>query len=158
MLAPAAAPGSWHQARLPGGAAVMPYPPSMHPVSGDGGTVSAAQLTPAGTFVSYLNATPRQGDETLADWPGFRVAHLLDDNDSSATKLGQARGIKFLGGTGTCVMDTYVTKAKSNHYIEIACFVQGRTKASVIVAAAPSAEWPSVAPVLRRALAAYRVQ
>lgn len=136
----------------------MPYPPSMRPVPGDPGTVSAAQTAGDDVFVNFLNATPHQGTETLANWPGYRLAHLLGDDASSAAKLGQAFGVRFLGGTGTCVMDTYVTKARANNYIEIACIVRGATHTSVIVAAAPSARWASQAPLLRRALAAYRAR
>jgi hypothetical protein len=38
----------------------------------------------AGSTMVYLNVTPRQGDETLRDWAGFRVDHLRDDDARSA--------------------------------------------------------------------------
>lgn len=151
------APAGWPTARLPGGKAVVAYPPVMRRVRSDAGAVSVAQFTRSGAYVKYLNVTPRQGDETLADWPHFRIEHLTDEDASSARVLAESHGIKFLGGTGTCVLDTYVTRVKSHHYTELACFVRGAGTASVIVAAAPAAAWASQSVVLMRAVAAYRV-
>jgi hypothetical protein len=65
-------------------------------------------------------------------------------------------GLSFLGAKGSCVIDHYITKFHANHYQEIACFVQGRTTASVIVAAALQSEWPRAAAMLERAVSAYR--
>jgi hypothetical protein len=56
------------------------------------------------------------------------------------------------------VTDAYITKVRANHYTELACFVRGRTRASVIVAAAPTAHWKRVASLLTRAVAAYQVR
>jgi hypothetical protein len=61
-------PTGWHQVELPAHQAVMAYPPAAHPIKADPGAVAAAALTPAGDFVAYLNATPKQGDESLANW------------------------------------------------------------------------------------------
>jgi hypothetical protein len=72
--------------------------------------------------------------------------------------LAASRGVRFLGGTGTCVIDTYVTKVKSNHYTEVACYVQGKTSSSVIIGAAPAADWATASGQLMRAVAAYRVR
>ena len=66
--------------------------------------------------------------------------------------------VKFRGGTGSCVIDAYVTRIGGHHYQEIACLVQGRTSASVIVAAAPAARWAQARPLLFRAVAAYLVR
>jgi len=152
------APAGWHSANLLGGRAVLAYPPVMHLVQGDRGTVSAAQLTASGAYVLYLNATPKQSTETLRNWPGFRIEHLKKENAATARLLAVSRGVRFLGGTGTCVLDDYVTKIKSNHYTELACFVRGQTTSSVIIAAAPTARWPSASAVLMRAVAAYQVR
>jgi hypothetical protein len=130
----------------------------MHLVAGDRGAVSAAKLNASGVYLMYLNATPKQSSETLEDWPGFRIEHLKEENAVTARLIAESRGVRFLGGTGTCVLDTYVTKVKSNHYTELACFVRGQTTSSVIIAAAPTASWPSASPVLMRAVAAYQVQ
>ena len=53
--------------------------------------------------------------------------------------------------------DDYLTGVKVHHYREIACFVQGRTTASVVVAAALESNWTRAAPLLERAVEAYRV-
>ena len=157
-LAVRPAPAGWRRAALPGDQAVLAYPPSMHLVSGDPGTVSAAQLSSSGAYLMYLNATPRQGTESLRNWPAFRLRHLLDDDASAARLLAQSRGVSFAGGTGSCVVDAYVTKIHRNHYTELACYVQGRTSASVIIAAAPTAGRATLPRALTRAVGAYQTR
>ena len=152
------APAGWSKASLLGGKVVLAYPPAMRKVQSDAGAVSVAQFTGSGAYVKYLNATPKQGGETLADWPRFRIEHLTEEDASSARMIAESHGVKFLGGTGTCVIDSYVTKIKSHHYTELACFVRGPRTASVIVAAAPTAQWASQSAVLMRAVAAYQVR
>ena len=137
---------------------MLAYPPSMHLVSGDPGTVSAAQLSSSGAYLMYLNATPRQGAESLRNWPAFRLRHLLDDDASAARLLAQSRGVSFAGGTGSCVVDAYVTKIHRHHYTELACYVQGRTSASVIIAAAPTAGRATLPRALTRAVGAYQTR
>jgi hypothetical protein len=141
-LVPAAAPAGWHHLTLPNGTAVLSYPPSLRPIGGDTDAVSAAQVGPPGVYQLYLNATPRQGAERLRGWAAFRLRLLTADD----------------GGTGSCVIDTYVTRIGAHHYQEIACLVQGRTSASVIVAATPAATWAQASPPLLRAVAAYQVR
>lgn len=143
---------------MPNGGAVLAYPPTMHRVSADHGAVSAAQFSSSGAFLMYLNATPKQNNETLRDWPHFRLEHLIDDTASKARLLAARHGVRFLGGTGTCVIDTYVTKAKAHRYTELACFVKGKTRSSVIIAAAPAANWATASGPLMRAVAAYQVR
>jgi hypothetical protein len=157
-LVPAAAPAVWPHLTLPNGTAVLSYPPLLHPVAGDTDAVSAARLSPGGAFQLYLNATPRQGAERLQDWAAFRLRLLRSDDAASADEVGAAEGVKFRGDTGSCVIDAYVTRIGAHHYQEIACLVQGRTSASVIVAAAPSAMWAQARPLLFRAVGAYRVR
>jgi hypothetical protein len=157
-LSPAAAPASWRRVTLPDGTAVLSYPPALRPLAGDKDAVSAARLSPGGAFQLYLNATPRQGGERLAHWSAFRL-HLLRSGDAaSAQEVAGAQGIKFRGGTGSCVMDRYVTRIGGHHFQEIACLVQGHTSASVVVAAAPAAQWVTARPLLLRAVAAYLVR
>lgn len=67
-LAAAPAPAGWPRPTLPDGTAVLSYPPSLRRVAGDPDSVSAARLSPAGTYLRYLNATPRQGSESLRYW------------------------------------------------------------------------------------------
>jgi hypothetical protein len=156
-LIPAAAPAGWRHLTLPGQAAVLSYPPALHPVAGDKIAVSAARLGPRGTDLLYLNATPRQGAESLRNWATFRVQHLRADTAASAHLVAAAHGVAFRGGTGSCVLDTYLTQAGHHRYTEIACLVQGRTSASVIVAAAPAAAFARARPLLLQAVAAYQV-
>jgi hypothetical protein len=150
-------PDSWHRVWLPDGTAVLSYPQSLRPLLGDKGTVTAGITTKSGFVVVYLNVTPRQGNETLRNWPDFRVQHLLADNASAATRAGQAMGLAFRGGQGSCVLDSYTTKARANHYQEIACFVQGAHGASVLVAATAATDWGSYAGLLEEAVNAYAV-
>jgi hypothetical protein len=158
LLAAQRAPSGWHFMFLPDRGAVLAFPPSMHRVQGDRGTVSAAEFGHSGSYLLYLNATPKQGQETLRDWPRFRIDHVAEEEHAAPRLLAASRGVRFLGGTGTCVIDTYVTKVKSNHYTEVACYVQGKTSSSVIIGAAPAADWATASGQLMRAVAAYRVR
>ena len=137
---------------------MLSYPPSLRPIAGDTDAVSAARLGPGGGFQLYLNATPRQGAERLRQWAAFRLSLLRSDDAASAHEVAAAEGVKFRGGTGSCVIDSYVTRIGSHHYEEIACLVQGQTSASVIIAAAPAAEWAQARPQLLQAVAAYLVR
>lgn len=157
-LHPAAAPANWRHLELPNRTAVLSYPPGLRPLAGDKDAVSAARLRPSGAFQLYLNATPRQGSERLAHWAAFRLHLLRSDDATSAHQVAAAQGIKFRGGTGSCVMDRYITRVGDHHFQEIACLVQGHTSASVIVAAAPAAQWATAQPLLLRAVAAYRIR
>jgi hypothetical protein len=157
-LVPAAAPAGWPHLTLPDRTAVLSYPPSLRPVRGDTDAVSAAQVSPRRTFQLYLNATPRQGAEQPHGWAAFRLRLLTADDAASARELAAAQGVKFRGGTGSCVIDTYVTRIGAHRYQEIACLVQGRTSASVIVAAAPANTWAQAGPLLLQAVAAYQVR
>jgi hypothetical protein len=157
-LTPRAAPAGWSRLALPNGTAVLSYPPATRPVAGDRDAVSVAERDTSGAVALYLNATPRQGDESLRNWATFRLSRLTADDASSAHKISSASGVRFRGGTGSCVMDDYITRAGAHHYQEIACLVQGRTGASVIVAAALTAQWKQARPVLEQAVAAYAVR
>src|SRR5262249_40179086 len=96
------APPGWHRALLPCGRAVPAYPPAMHLMTGDRGTLTAAQISRSGSYLLYLNATPRQGAESLQNWPRFRVNHLLDEDASAARLLAASRRVRFTGATGSC--------------------------------------------------------
>jgi hypothetical protein len=154
---PGPAPNGWLSATLPDGA-VLSYPPSMRPVTADRGAASAAQLSPAGAYMLYLNATPRQSDETTANWPRFRLSHLREDDARSVHELAAAAAVRFLGGTGSCVLDSYLTRVGGHHYTELACLVRGSRASSVVVAAAPTSRWARASSLLDRAVAAYRVR
>jgi hypothetical protein len=137
---------------------VLSYPPSLRRIAGDTDAVSAGQVGAGGMIQLYLNATPRQGAERLQQWAAFRLRLLREDDAASASQVAAAEGIKFRGGTGSCIIDTYVTRIGGHHYEEIACLVQGHASASVIVAAASTAMWTKESPLLLRAVAAYLVR
>jgi hypothetical protein len=157
-LVPAPAPAGWSGLPLPNGTAVLSYPPTLRPVISDGDAVSAARLSPGGGYLLYLNATPRQGGENLQNWAAYRLRVLTSEDASSAREDAAATELAFLGGTGSCVIDDYITRIGAHHLEELACLVQGRAGASVIVAAAPAARWAQSQPLLERAVAAYSVR
>jgi hypothetical protein len=155
VLRPGPPPVGWRRATLPS-SAVLAYPASWRRIGGDAGTATAALRDAHGHFLSYLNLTPRQGRETLADWAAFRPAHNREEGETRVVSQGSARGVPFRGGAhGSCVRDAYSTKT-SGRFVEIACLVHGSRTDSVIVAAAPPAQWAREWPALRRALEAVR--
>jgi hypothetical protein len=133
----------------------MPYPPGWRRIKTDRGTTTAALLGPGGRYLGYLNATPRQGKETLTDWRTFRVEHNHDEGDRSVTRLAAATGLRFLTGHGSCVKDAY-TSGTGVHYIEIACLVAGAKASTVIVGAAPPSAWARVSGSIERAISGFR--
>src|SRR5579862_2431703 len=139
-FAPAPAPAGWRHLTLPANGAVLSYPPSLTRIRSDPGSVSVERKDSKGDILAYLNATPQQGAEKLSTWPSFRVEHHLDENAISDRVLGKAR-LSFRGGTGSCLIDDYVTRVGHNSYREIACFVVGRHAGSVIIAAGSTSSW-----------------
>lgn len=150
------APHAWPAASLPGGLARLAYPPGWHAARTDPGTVTYVRTDARGRIAGYLNATPRQGPETLANWARFRPAHNADEGDRHVVRHSATTGVPFHGGRGSCVDDSYQTSVTS--YRELACLVAGRHGSSVVVAAAPLARWSSERPALLRALASYAVR
>ena len=153
---PGSPPTAWLRAGLPGQDAALFYPNSLRPMRGDHGTVTVGRNSRSGTVLVYLNVTPRQGDETLRNWPGFRLDHLREDGETAVHVDGVSPALTFRGGRGRCVIDTYITKIHSNHYQEIACFVQGTHAASVLVAATSAKTWRAYQPLLDRVVSSYR--
>jgi len=80
-LHPQQRPRSWKLARLPSGHARFAYPGTWRPIRTDPGTASVALIGHGRLIRGYLNATPRQGRETLANWPSFRIEHLRDEEE-----------------------------------------------------------------------------
>jgi hypothetical protein len=130
----------------------------MRPIAGDASSISAAAKDRSGTILAYLNAGPGSGNEQLSTWASFRIDHLRAEGDGSVHEAGQAVGLAFRGGHGSCVLDDYVTRVKSHHYREIACLVQGRTTLSSIVATALVSAWPTYGTQLERAVGAWQVR
>ncbi len=153
----APAPEGWKTLQLPDGTATLSYPPAAAPLPSDPGTVSAAITSASGDILLYLNATPQQGDESLTNWPAFRLNHLTGEHATMAAQISTGTGMAFTGGTGACLTDSYVTRIGSHRYREIACFVSGANASSVLVAATPEDVWDQYLPQLQQALEAYRV-
>ena len=151
-LRPASAPTGWKVARTQGGAALA-YPPGWTPIKTDPGTASVALLAGGQRIDGFLNATPRQGTETLANWSRFRPEHNQDEGDRGVRSLAATTTARFRSGRGACVIDTYTTSKASYH--EIACLVSGRRSSAVVVAAAPSALWDQQAGTLERAVSSF---
>ena len=104
-------------------------------------------------LVGYLNATPRQGQETLENWGSFRPDHNRDEEDRSVHLIASSTGLPFRGGHGSCVIDDYTTSRAT--YREIACFASGAGSSAVVVAAAPTSSWHQQEATLRRAVSAF---
>jgi hypothetical protein len=154
-LHPQPPPRSWKLARLPSGAATFAYPRIWRPIRTDPGTASVALIGHARSIRGYLNATPHQGTETLANWPSFRIQHLREEESSKDVRLiASAHGLRFRSGRGSCVIDSYRTSR--TRYREIACLVAGARTSSVFVGAAPSKTWAQQAETIERAIASLR--
>ena len=153
-LHPQPPPTGWKLARLPSGAATVAYPKNWRPIRTDPGTASVALLGHAGGIRGYLNVTPRQGKETLANWPSFRIDHLGDEGSTDVRLIARAHGLRFRSGRGSCVIDSYRTSRA--RYREIACLVAGARTSSVLVGAAPSRTWAQQAETIERAIASLR--
>jgi hypothetical protein len=151
-LRPAPAPADWNVTRISGGA-TLSYPPGWRPLKTDPGTATAGLLQGGDELVGYLNATPRQGEETLGNWDSFRPDHNRDEGDRSVHLIASSTGLPFRGGHGSCVIDDYTTSRAT--YREIACFASGERSSAVVVAAAPTSAWHQEAPTLRRAVSAF---
>ena len=151
-LRPVPPPADWNVARISGGA-TFSYPPGWRPLKTDPGTATAALLRGGEGIVGYLNATPRQGPETLENWSSFRPEHNRDEGDRSVHLIASSTGLRFQGGHGSCVIDQYATSRAT--YREIACLVSGARSTAVIVAAAPTSAWRQEADTLQRAVSGF---
>lgn len=151
---PSALPQGWSTQRLPRSAARLPAPAGWRAGRTDPGTRTMILRGPSGRIAGYLNATPQQGDETPANWSSFRVAHNEEEEDLDVTLESAASGLRFRGGRGSCVIDSYRTTSGSR-YREVACIVAGRAATTVIVGAAPPALWDREAPTLERAIDSF---
>ena len=108
-LQPQRTPHGWKLARLPSGNATFAYPRTWRPIRTDPGTASVALLGHGRSIRGYLNLTPRQGAETLANWPRFRIEHLGDEGSTGVRRIASAHGLAFRSGHGTCAIDSYRT-------------------------------------------------
>jgi hypothetical protein len=153
-LHPGHPPRGWKLARLPSGAATFAYPSTWKPIQTDRGTASVALIGHGGSIRGYLNATPSQGTETLANWSSFRIQHLQEEHSTDVRLIASARGLPFRSGQGSCVIDSYRTSRA--RYREIACLVAGARTSSVVLGAAPSKTWAQQAGTIERAIGSLR--
>jgi len=154
-LRPAPAPRGWHTAALPSGAARFAYPSDWRLIRTDPGTVTAALHDADGDIAGYLNATPQQGEETLANWSDFRPDHNRDEGDVDLRTIAAASDLRFRAGHGSCLIEDYRTSS-AHPYREIACIVSGSKATTVIVGAAPPDQWSRQAPAIERAISSFR--
>jgi hypothetical protein len=155
---PAPAPAGWLLLVPSSGDSLLWYPPFMKKIPGDPWSVSASFKDATGTTLAYLNAGPKTGTEQQGSWTSFRLEHLREEHNHSVHLDAHASALPFRGGTGSCVIDDYVTRVGAHHYREIACLVQGQRAESAIVAAALVSAWPKYAPQLERAIDAWQVR
>ena len=154
---PGPAPGGWLRTSLTAQRATLSYPGSLRPQHSDPGTVTVGSTARSGAVLMYLNVTPKQGDETLHNWPDFRLEHLREDGQSVVHLDGVSGPLGFRGGHGRCVMDNYTTDIHHNHYNEIACIVQGAHATSVLVAATSTSAWQANRALLEKVVSSYQV-
>ena len=153
--AAAAAPARWAHVTLPNGTAVLSYPPSLRPLAGDKVAVSAARRQPS----RHVPALPQRHAPARHREPaalGRVPAAPAAVRRRGVGPRGRRRPGRQVPRRHRVLRHRrYVTQIGAHHYEEIACLVQGRTSASVIVAAAPAAQWAQARPLLFRAVAAY---
>jgi hypothetical protein len=154
-LASTAPPTTWTRLTLPSGLGSLSVPPGFRAVAGDQGTATLALLGSDGTYLGYLNVTPRQGDERLAGWAAFRLDHLRSDGSISVRQDGAVDSVRTGQSLRSCVTDDYVTEIGHHHFHEVACLVMTTSASSVVVAATPSGDPAHLFAQLERTVAAY---
>jgi hypothetical protein len=154
-LASTTPPATWARLTVPSGLGTLSSPPGFRTVAGDPGTLSVALRNSAGTYLGYINVTPRQGPETLQDWAAFRITHLRGDDAVSVHEDAAVQSVRTAAAVRSCVIDDYVTTVGHHHFHEVACYVMKGSLGSVVVVATPSGDPAHVWTQLERAVAAY---
>jgi hypothetical protein len=157
-LASSTVPATWVRLTIPSALGTLSSPPGFRTVQGDPGTLSVALLGSAGSYLGYLNVTPRQGPENLKDWATFRLTHLKGDDAVSVHEDAMVQSVRTAGAVRSCVIDDYVTTVGHHPFHEVACFVTSGSVGSVVVAATPAGDPAHVMTQLERAVAAYPFQ
>jgi hypothetical protein len=153
-LKPTSAPANWNRATTPDGAAVLAFPPIFRPVRSDPGAVSVA-VGDGPRYLAYLNVTPKQGAETLAGFPAFRVNLLGSDHDAGVRQDGSAEDLRLHRSRVSVVMDDYFTRVGAAHYREIAVFVAAKHASWVVVAAALNKDFARFRPSLQGIITSF---
>jgi len=151
-LRPAPPPAGWQVTRIPDGAAIA-YPPGWTAIKTDPGSASVAVRGDGGRIDGYLNVTPKQGAETLANWSRFRPQKNRNEGAQKVRLLAATQAAQFRSARGSCVIDEYTTSLTT--YEEIACLVSGSGSSNVVVAAAPTRLWHQRSAVLERAVSSF---
>jgi hypothetical protein len=154
-LASTTPPETWARLTVPSGLGTVPSPPGFRRVDGDPGTLSEALRNSSGTYLGYLNVTPRQGPETLQDWAALRLTHLRGDHDVSVHEDAIVQSVRTAAAVRSCVIDDYTTTVGHHQFHEVACYVMRGSVGSVVVAATPSGDPAHVWTQLEHAVAAY---
>jgi hypothetical protein len=147
-------PIGWQVARIPGRAALA-YPPGWKAIKTDPGTASVALRSNGGRIDGYLNVTPKQGAETLANWSRFRPQKNRAEGARNVRLLAATNDAHFRSARGSCVIDAYTTSLTT--YEEIACLVSRPGSSEVVVAAAPTQLWQERSAALERAVSSVAV-
>jgi hypothetical protein len=153
-LRPTSPPAGWSLARSPAGA-VLAYPPVWKGIRTDPGTTSVALRGSGGRIDDYLNVTPKQGAETLANWSRFRPQKNRAEGARNVRVLAAISNAHFRSARGSCVIDAYTTSVTT--YEEIACLVSGAGSSEVVVAAAPRVLWNERGATLERAVSSFEI-
>ena len=98
-LRPASPPTGWNVARTRGGA-MLAYPPGWTPIKTDPAAASVALLGGGGRIDGYLNATPRQGTEALADRSRFHPQHNQGEGDRGVRLVATTKNGGFARDAG----------------------------------------------------------
>ncbi len=68
--------------------------------------------------------------------------------------VASATNLRFRDAHGSCVIDDY-TSSSGHSYREIACIVAGASATTVVVGAAPPAQWRRQGPAIKRAISSF---
>src|SRR6185436_17535775 len=93
-LRPAPPPTGRKVARIAGGS-TLAYPPGWRAIKTDRGTASVALLGGGDRIDAFLNATPKQGPETLANWRRFRPQHNRGEGNRRVRVAASASDVSF---------------------------------------------------------------
>ena len=151
-LRPASPPTGWKVARIAGGS-TLAYPPGWRAIKTDPGTASVALLGGGDRIDAYLNATPKQGPETLANWSASARRTTAARATAACVLVAATTSGAVPVGRGSCVIDSYTTSKAA--YREIACLVAGPGSSAVVVAAAPTSLWDDQSATLERAVSSF---
>jgi hypothetical protein len=150
-LNPRPAPPGWIPTTTAASQATLFYPPTWTSIPGDRGTVTVALRDSSGRYAGYLNVTPRQGAEQLHGWATFRMNRNREEGDTRVRQIAAAEGLRFRDATGSCVIDSYLSKVGAHPYLEIACIVSGRAHTDVFIGAALQSDFNVLHTTLERA-------